>query len=188
MTPESASAGLELERFRAYLTLLARVNLDVRLRGKCDASDVVQQTLLEAHQKREQFRGCNDAALAGWLRQTLAHNLADAVRALSRGKRDVALERSLEGALEESSSRLQAWLAAEQSSPSQQAMKNEQLLQLSEALTQLPELQREAVVLHHLQGLPLAAVAGRLQRSEPAVAGLLHRGLKKLRTLLQDRE
>jgi RNA polymerase sigma-70 factor (ECF subfamily) len=177
-----------LERYRPYLSLLARVQLAARFREKLDASDIVQQTLLEAHQKRDQYRGHTVAEEAAWLRQMLAHNLADAVRALGRAKRDAALERSLDAALDESSCRLEAWLVAEQSSPSQHAVKNEQLLHLAAALTQLPDAQREAVVLHHLQGWPLAELARHLDRSEPAVAGLLHRGLKRLRELLQESE
>ncbi len=84
--------------------------------------------------------------------------------------------------------RLEAWLAAEQSSPSAIAEKNERLLRLAEALEQLPEVQRDAVVLHHLRGLPLAELAAQLGRSEGAAAGLLHRGIKRLRDLLHDLE
>jgi hypothetical protein len=111
-----------LDRFRDYLVLLARVQMDARLRAQLNPSDIVQQTLLEAYRQREQFRGQDDAALAGWLRQILAHNLADAGRALGRARRDVARERSLEAVLEESSVRLHGALAADQSSPSQHAM------------------------------------------------------------------
>src|SRR5260370_5644407 len=116
---------------------------DPRLRGKYAPSDLVQQTLLEAYEKRAQFRGSGADELAGWLRQMLAHNLADVLRALGQAKRDVDLERSLEAALGESSSRLDGWLAAEQSSPSQRAMRHEELLRLAAALGQLPAPPRE---------------------------------------------
>ena len=116
----------------------------------------------------------------------LRHNLADAVRALGRAKRDPGLERSLEQTFENSSRRMNAWLVADQSSPSEHAAKNEQLLRLAEALARIPDAQREAVVLHHLQEWPLAEVAEQLGRSESAVAGLLHRGLKSLRHMLED--
>ncbi len=178
----------ELERYRDYLRLLARLQLDPRLRGKLDPSDLVQQTLLQAHQMRDQFRGTTEAEQAAWLRQILVRTMANAARDLGRLKRDVGRERSLEAAIEESSVRLEAWLATEQSSPSAVAEKNERLLRLAEALEQLPEAQREAVVLHHLRGLSLAELANHLERSEGAAAGLLHRGIKRLRELLRDLE
>src|SRR5436309_1023550 len=113
--------GLPLGRFRSYLRLLAGLHLDQRLRGKVDPSDLVQQTLLQAYQARDSFRGQSQAELAAWLRQILARNLAHAVRDLTRAKRDVARERSLEQGLEQSSLRLERWLPAEQTSPAEQA-------------------------------------------------------------------
>jgi RNA polymerase sigma-70 factor (ECF subfamily) len=186
--PEPVSPGLALERFRGYLLLLARLQWDPRLQGRFDPSDLVQETLLEAHAQEAQFHGAGDAELAGWLRQILAHNLADALRAAGRGKRDVDRERSLEALLGESSSRLQACLAGAESSPSSKAAKDEALTRLADNLAQLPAPQREAVTLHHLQGLPLAELARHMQRSEASVAGLLRRGLKKLRELMGDPE
>jgi RNA polymerase sigma-70 factor (ECF subfamily) len=188
MSQTTPAPQWELERYRNYLRLLARLQLDPRLRGKLDPSDVVQQTLLQAHQMQDQFRGTTEAEQAAWLRQILVRTMANAARNLGRLKRDVGRERSLEAAIEESSVRLEAWLASEQSSPSVRAEKNEQLLRLAEALEQLPEAQREAVELHHLRGLSLAELAGQLGRSEGAVAGLLQWGIKRLRKLLHDLE
>jgi RNA polymerase sigma-70 factor (ECF subfamily) len=176
------------ERYRAYLRLLARLHLDPRLRGKLDPSDVVQQTLVQAYQALDQFRGTSDGELAAWLRQILARNLAMAVRDFARAKRDLARERSLEGALAQSSSRLDAWLAADQSSPSCQAQRKEQAVRLAEALEQLPEAQREALVLQHWQGWSLAQIGEHLGRSPEAVAGLIKRGLKRLRELMPKGE
>jgi hypothetical protein len=160
----------------------------------------------------------------------LAHNLADALRAFGQAKRDVGLERSLEDAIHASSSRVQAWLAAEQSSPSQRAERHEEAARLAEALAALPEDNREALVLHYCQGIPLAEIAQHLRaiassnscgaggyrggdaefplcddatfcsettsrcdcpaqhldRTKAAVAGLLKRGLKQLRSRLHE--
>src|SRR4051812_16118757 len=118
--------GPTLERFRAYLHLLARLHLAGGLRGKLDVSDVVQQTFLEAHRQRGQFRGRTEAEMAAWLRRILAGPLADAVRGLGRAKRDVARERSLEAALDHSSVLIGSWLADPGASPSEQAQRHEQ--------------------------------------------------------------
>ena len=175
-----------LEKFREYLRLLAHLQLDVRLRGKLDVSGVVNQTLLKAYQARGQFRGTTEAQEAAWLRQILARNLAHAVRDLGRAKRDVGRERSLEAALDASSARLEAWLAAEQSSPSQQAQRHERAVRLAQALAALPDDNREALVLHYCEDRPLAEIAQHLGRTPAAVAGLLKRGLKQLRKHLRE--
>jgi RNA polymerase sigma-70 factor (ECF subfamily) len=175
-----------LERFRSYLHTLACLQLRGRSPVHVDPSDVVQQTLLEAYQQHDQFRGSTDAERAAWLRQILAHNLADADRHLHRQRRDVHRERSLEAELERASERLAAWPAALQSSPSQKAVRAEEAVRLTEALARLPEAQREALVLQHWHGLTLAQIGERLGRSSVAVAGLLKRGLKTLRELLAE--
>jgi RNA polymerase sigma-70 factor (ECF subfamily) len=177
---------VQFEKYRSYLLLLARLQLDKRWHARIDPSDLVQQTLLDAHARWHQL-GTENAELAAWLRKALANNLADALRNLRRAKRNVSRERSLDAALEASSARLANWLAGDRSSPSQQAVRNEDLLGLADALASLPELQREAIVLHHLQGWSLTDTAHGLNRSDTATAGLLHRGLKKLRELVQTR-
>jgi RNA polymerase sigma-70 factor, ECF subfamily len=183
----SLEAGsMDLERFRAYLRLLARLHLDRRLQGKLDPSDLVQQTLLQAYQAADQFRGRTPAELAAWLRQILARLLANAVRDFRRGKRDVALERSLAGALDASSAHLEAWLAQEQTGPDRQADRHEQAARLAAALDQLPEAQREALIWQHWHGQSLAEIGRHLGRSPAAVAGLIKRGLQQLRRLLDE--
>src|SRR5262245_6457369 len=162
---EPASAdGPSPEQFRPYLLLLARLQLGEAPRGKLDPSDVVQQTLLEAHRKRGQFRGASAGEMAAWLRQMLAFALADAFRAQGRAKRDAAREQSLEALLDESSARLGDWLAAAGPSPSQQAQRHEQAARLAAALAALPEAQREALVLHYYQGRSLKDISAHLGR------------------------
>lgn len=175
-----------LERFRDYLRLLANLHLDRRLQPKLDASDIVQQTLLEAHRDLDQFRGQTDDELAGWLRQMLLNNLTTAARDYSRAKRDVSRERSLEDSIGSSSCKLEAWLASGDSSPSQRAVRHEQLVLLAEALAQLPPPQHEVVALRYLHGWSVAEIARHVERTPAAVAGLLHRALRKLRETLPD--
>lgn len=182
-TPQST---FEVEEYRDYLRLLARLQLSPRLRSKVDESDVVQQAILEAHKCRTQFRGTTEADRLAWLRTILANMLARIGRSFSTGARDIQKERSLEAALDLSSSRLESLLTADQTSPSGQAVRGEEMLRLARALNQLAEDQRGVVELHHLQGLSVTEVAERMGKTRPAVAGLLFRGLNKLRELMGD--
>jgi RNA polymerase sigma-70 factor (ECF subfamily) len=178
---------LDLERYRNYLVLLARLKLDRKLRGKLDPSDVVQQTLLEAHAALVSSGDAPPrvvAAQTAWLRQILARNLANAVRDLTRAKRDVRKERALQTDLEDSAAQLADCLAAPSSAPLHKLERHERAVQLADALAQLPEAQRDAVVLRHFEGLSLADIARQLACTTAAVTGLLHRGLKNLRKSL----
>ena len=165
MKQQSQSSGHTLDQFRSYLYLLARAHIGPKLQQRVDASDLVQQTLLDAHANKEQFRGDSDAERAAWLRQILSRNLKDALRHHHRAKRDVSKQQPLEAGIDESFRRAQVWLEAQQSTPSQQAEKKEDLLQLADALTQLSDDQRDAVILRHLQGMSLSQVASQLDRS-----------------------
>ncbi len=184
MTEGAGHAARPLEQYRAYLRLLARLQLNPRLRLQLDPSDIVQQTLLKAHERIDQFRGKTDQELRAWLRAILARNLADAVRAFRRQKGDRA--HSLETALEESSAKLEAFLASDGSSPSQGALRAERLIELAEALARLPEDQRTAVELRYLNGLAVPDVANQMGRSTVSVTGLLYRGMKALRDLMAE--
>jgi RNA polymerase sigma-70 factor (ECF subfamily) len=184
MARDGDASAPRLDAFRNYLELLARTRLDPRLRGKLDPADLVQQVLLRAVAAHDRFRG-DDAGRAAWLRTILARVMIDAVRKFGRpggGER----ERSLEVALEQSSARLEAFLAADLTSPSGRAERNERLLRLADALARLPEDQRRAVELRHLQSLSLAEIAVRMGRSVDAVVGLIHRGLRALRRDLEE--
>jgi len=167
--------------------VLARLNLARQVRRKVDPSDVVQETLIKAHESVCQFRGRSDRELAAWLRRILVRSLHDAVRGFRRAKRDVALEISLQKAVDDSSARIET-LAADQPSPSDQVLRRERLLQLADALADLPEDQRQAVELHHLKGCSLADVASQMGRTSASVAGLVRRGLVALRRNLEPEE
>jgi len=186
MHEPSEAESRKLERFREYLSLLARLEVDPRRHAKLDVSGVVQQTLLEAYQSLDKIAAWDAAQQAAWLRRVLANNLKDELRKWRTEGRDVTRERSLQAALDQSSSRLESWLAAEQSSPSQHAERAEQAVRLAGALAKLAEAQREALVLQHWHGWSLARIADYLGRTPAAVAGLLHRGLEQLRKHLRE--
>jgi RNA polymerase sigma-70 factor (ECF subfamily) len=182
---QGAALGALLERFRNYLTLLARLQIDRRLQGKVDPSDVVQETFLEAHRDFARFRGSSEAEVAAWLRQVLAHNLANVVRHY-RGtqRRDVRLERQLQDELDQSSRMWDPGLVAKYSSPSHEAARREQMVLVADALAQLPPDYREVLILRHLEGLTFPEVAGRMGRTLTAVNKLWVRALGRLRQRL----
>jgi RNA polymerase sigma-70 factor, ECF subfamily len=186
MANDTEAFRQKLPRFRDYLIMLAEIKLSPALRAKVSPSDVVQQTLLQAHQHLEQFQGKTEAELAAWLRRILVRNLIDTLRKYRSEARDIARERPLEAEAEQSSQHLERWLASEESNPSRLVMHEEQLFHLAEALAQLPEDQRTVVELKHLQNWSVAEICQHLQKSEASVAGLLRRGLQRLRELLND--
>lgn len=177
---------LPLEKYGDYLRLLARLQLGPQLRSKLDASDIVQQTLLVAHEKKSQFRGRTEAEWLGWLRSILATNLAAAARHYGTQSRDAGREWSFEADLDLSSSRMEGVIAAAVSSPSERVIRSEELLRLARAMANLLPDEQLAVELHHLKGMPIADVAQAAGKSRHAIAGLLFRGLKRLRQQLSE--
>ncbi len=186
MTLVRAELSAGLETFREYLHLLARMQIDPRLRRDFDASDIVQTVLLKAHQKEVDFCGTSRGEQAAWLRKILANTLADALRDRLRTRRDVRREVNLEHAIEQSSVFLRACAASHDPTPSAVARDKEDALSLADALAQLPEAQRDAVTLKHLESRSLVDVANLMGRSPASVASLLRRGLAKLRELMKE--
>jgi RNA polymerase sigma-70 factor (ECF subfamily) len=187
-TGDGEALGRLLERYRAYLLVLARVQIGRRLQGKVDASDVVQDAFLGASRDFAQFRGMTEKEFLGWLRQVLASLLANLVRRYQgTQRRDVRLERQLAVELEQSSHALDRGLVAEQSTPSQQAVRREQSVLLADALRRLPEEWRELLILRHLEGLTFPEVARRLGRSVDSVKKQWPRALAGLRRSLEGK-
>jgi RNA polymerase sigma-70 factor (ECF subfamily) len=178
------SPSPSLEPYRNYLYLLARLQFDPGLRSIVDPSDVVQQTLLKAQAGREQFRGQSEGELLAWLRTILARVLTDLAR--KHGPRLRGHEFALEAAIEDSSLRLERWLAGEDTSPSGRAIRQEETVRLAQALAGLPDDQRTALELKHFHELPVAEISRTMGKSPSAVAGLLYRGLRALRTALAE--
>jgi RNA polymerase sigma-70 factor (subfamily 1) len=175
-----------LEEFRAYLETLTFIQIDPRMRSKFGLSDVVQDTLVEAWLDLERILALDTAGRKRWLRRMLMNNLLDRIDGFLTEGRDVRREQSLEAAAAASSCWLQKWLAVEDSSPSERLVKQEEALQLLEALSKLDVRQREALILQKYHGWTLAQIAEHLGCTIGAVAGLHAHGLKKLRKYLTD--
>jgi len=184
---DGVSFGLLLERYRNYLTLLARLQIGRRLQGKFDPAVVVQDTFLQAHSKFDQFHGSTEAELVSWLRQVLASRMAKLVRRYwGTHARDVRLEQELSEELHRSSNALGHFFASPDETPSQEAARRERAVALANALERLPEHYREIILLHEFQDLSFPEVGRRMGRSLDSVKNLWTRALTQLRRLLGE--
>jgi RNA polymerase sigma-70 factor, ECF subfamily len=163
------SLGKVLELNRAYLALLARTQIDLHLQGRVDASDLVQETFLDACRDFDQFRGTSQSEWVAWLRKILIYNLARAVqRQVAAQKRSVRRQVSLEqhlAAMQRSSGRIETALIGRFSSPSNQAQRCELAACVADQLARMSPDYREVLVLRNLEGLPFSEVACRMGRS-----------------------
>ncbi len=176
-----------LDQYRDYLRILAAQQVATRFQGKVDLSGIVQETLWEAHREIERGAAVGPGQRLPWLRRILSNNLTDAVRQMQADKRDIGREVSLQQVVEQSSMRLEAWLACEMP-PHRPIEHEEHVLQLVRALAKLPQAQRESLTLHYWSGLTLAQIASHLGRSREAVAGLIKRGVRQLRLQMHQFE
>lgn len=171
---------------RSYMGLVARAQLESWLRVKVDASDLVQQTMLEAHRDFSRFEGGTEKEWIGWLRRILAHNCADWIRAYrGTAKRGAAREVPLRRA-DDTQSFAAPEPAAPGNTPSQEFFQQDMELRMAEALERLPADYREVIMLRNLQRLPFNEVADRMDRSRPAAQMLWMRAIKRLQEVLAD--
>ncbi len=177
---------------RSYLTLLARTQIDLHLQGRVDASDVVQETFLDACRDFDHFRGNSPGEWVAWLRKILIDNLARVVqRQVLAQKRSARHEVSLEqhvAVVERSSGRIETALVGRFSSPSSHAQPSDIAARVADQLARLSCDYREVLVLRNLEGLPFSEVASRMGRSAGAVRILWVRAVDQFRQLLQAEE
>lgn len=179
------SLGRLLETYRNYLKLLAQAQLNQQVRQRVSPSDVVQETMLEAHCGFGQFRGRSDGEFVAWLRRILVNNLARTVeRYLMTAKRDVRREvsrESITASLDRSAIRLEAMLADKRRDAQRDVSLQEQLLHLADSLARLSSDHRDVIVMRHLEGVPFEAIAARMGRSNAATRMLWLRAIEQLR-------
>jgi RNA polymerase sigma-70 factor (ECF subfamily) len=172
------------DRYQAYLRVLAGAQLGPHLRAKCAPSDIVQQTLLEAHRDFAAFQGSGESELLAWLRRILAHNLYNEARRFATRQRDAAREVSLEqvqAGVDRSSVALGRCLAAQAPTPSQDAVRREGAVRLADALARLPADYQTVLLLRVFEELSAEETARRMGRTPGAVRMLQMRALTALR-------
>jgi RNA polymerase sigma-70 factor, ECF subfamily len=171
-----------LAHYRQYMVFLARTQVHDNLQAKLDASDIAQETCLQAFRSIEQFRGASSTEFAGWLRGVLGHVVAMQLRSFfGTQKRDARLEQSIDNRLASASGFLHSGLAADITSPSQNFARQEVFLKMASAMESLPDDYREVIILRHVDALPFAEIAKRMERSVDSVEKLWVRGLAKMR-------
>lgn len=146
------------------------------LSAKLDPDDLVQQTLLEAVKSPETYQGKTEQEILSYLRRALTNNLIDAARKFGNTRHDITADQ-----FADSSRKMDDWLAAPDTSPSERVCRNERYSQLAEGLLRLPDAQRIAIQMRYLQGLRVSEIARTLDRTEGAIAALLHRAVTALK-------
>lgn len=184
---DGAALGKLLERYRDYLRLLAEVQIGRRLQGKVDASDVVQESFLEAHRDFGKLRATSEGELVAWLRQILATNLANTIRRyLGTQRRNIRLEQELRIQLEDSSQLIDQNLVASNASPSDQVSQHERAVRLADALGQMSQNQRLVIILRHFEEMTFPEIAIRMGQSVAGVKKLWARAIIRLRGLIGE--
>ncbi len=170
------------DKCRNYLAIMARVQVESWLRVKVDASDLVQQTMLDAYRGLSNFRGNSEGEWLAWLKQILKHNATDFVRQY-RGteKRQQRREVSMHATAPNLSETFTREPSSGGESPSELVIQREREIQLADCITKLAADHQEVIILRSLQRLPFDEVAERMGRSRPAVQMLWARAVSKLK-------
>lgn len=177
--------GRLLESYRPWSRVFVRQQLAGNLRQRVDESDVIQNAWLSVVRNLDQFRGATEQEFFVWLRTILQNDLKNTFREHMAEKRDIRKEQAM-AVLDDDVSIQWVIPTADDSTPSNRMIRGERALQLAKALEELPESQRQAIELRHLQGLKLADVADEMERTADSVVSLLRRGMIKLNTLLAE--
>jgi RNA polymerase sigma-70 factor, ECF subfamily len=176
--------GEVLDACRGYLLLIAQQELNPALQAKGGASDLVQETFLEAQRDFGQFQGTTQAELAAWLRRLLLNNVANFARHYAgTNKRQVGREQPLDTG--NSSNAGDGGLAAALASPSGQAITHEQAEALARALDGLPEDYHQVVLLRYRDERTFEDIGQIMGRTPNAVRKLWLRAVERLKETLK---
>jgi RNA polymerase sigma-70 factor (ECF subfamily) len=177
------AAELLFARYRPYLRIICSLQLPRLCQQREDASDIVQQTLIDAARAVNDFRGETEPELEAWMARLLERNILQSLRRNTAGKRDIRRE-TIDLNLSDSTQLIWHALAAGQSSPDSTIFRGEAALQLAQALERLPNEQRTAVEMRYLGQQTLKSIAEHMSKTTGAVAGLIRRGVENLRDVL----
>lgn len=183
---DAAARDALFVRCRNYVTVVARSQVESWMRPKIDSSDIVQQTLLEAHRGLARFAGQSEGEWLAWLRQILTHNTQDFIRQCRTEKRGGARELSLDGGGSQSNGYYIRDPSDGGATPSQVLVEHEQEIALADAIAQLAPDYQEVITLRNLQRLPFSEIADLMGRSRPAVQMLWTRAIRQLEQQVRE--
>jgi RNA polymerase sigma-70 factor (ECF subfamily) len=182
---DDSARGRLLQRHRDRLRRMVAVRADPRLAARVDPSDIVQETLAAAAERMDAYLKDQPLAFYPWLRQIAEDRLGALHRRhVQAGRRSVAREAGRLGLPDESAMALADRLVARQSGPSAQAQREELRARVRRALTALPDVDREILVLRLLEELPAKEIAAVLRMTVGAVRTRQARALVRLRGFL----
>jgi RNA polymerase sigma-70 factor (ECF subfamily) len=168
--------GQVLEACRGYLLLIAREELDAELRAKGSASDLVQETFVEAQRDFAQFQGACEGELLAWLRKMLLNNLRDFTRRYQcSDKRDVDREVSLDAV--DATAGMARLFGSDSASPSEKVMRSEKAEIVQRALDRLPDDHRRVLLLRYQEGRSFEEIGALMERSANAARKLWLRAI-----------
>jgi RNA polymerase sigma-70 factor (ECF subfamily) len=184
--PETAESNCALSRFvreietyRPYLLLIANRELSPELRQIVGASDLVQESLIEAQQSLGNFAGKSEEQFLAWLRRILVNNVTDAARCYRQ-----AMTRTLS---------LQGQPVSEigqvvdpQPTPAAALLAADRVEQLQVAIGRLPDEDRRVIQLRNFELLSFAEIAGRMGKTAGTVCRTWYRAIERLRRELED--
>jgi RNA polymerase sigma-70 factor (ECF subfamily) len=172
--------GHALDSCRAYLLGIADDELEPGLQAKGGASDIVQQTFLEAQRDFARFHGESAEELRAWLRQLLLHNMTDFTRRFRAvTKRQIGREVAMAG--DSATGAPGDDVLIDTPSPSGHAIAHEQAEALRRALQRLPEDYRQVITWRYLEARSFEEMAEQMHRSINAVRKLWLRAVERLR-------
>ncbi len=184
----NAEARDELfDKCRNYVAVVARGHVESWLRQKVDASDLIQQTLLEAHRGFDRFRGQSEGEWLAWLKQILKNNAADFVRHYrGTAKRQARREIPLHVQSNDRSDYIREPSDGGGETPSQIVIQHEDEIRLADAITKLSPDHQEVIMLRNVQRLPFDEIAEQMGRTRPATQMLWMRAVKKLQQVVKE--
>lgn len=173
---DEQAIGNLTERYREYLLFIANADLDSGLKRKFGASDVVQQTLIQAYRHFEKFHGESETEFRGWIRKIVKNRILNARRSFLGThrrslNREIKLNDSGHGA---------AWLADPRPTPQASALVREMALELEKCLSQLSESHQKVLRMRNWQEMSFEKIGNAIECSPDAARKLWFRAFQKL--------